>query len=452
MNDLRKPHPPQTFQAHFLPPGSVTQRRWSIETTIDPATCVMLQRNQHTLDLAMLLTPPTLETSFDEHFREFGAHLGLARWQFEKYATIGWALTRLPLLRHFLRYRPILNFDHLRHIADTVFPLIDEVTLAELDLHLAEWLEPRIENQALPTPRTLLNFLKRVMEEVDPNFRPIDPKEENAREKQDERNEQQRRRREGEYHVDDRDEGTSTFYLTLAKGDAELVVTAVNKLATREGITKAQALLSLVLGNASISTTLHLYANSDVPMVWTERLGWLRPHVAAPLLEQLIGVDVLGASVPAATESYVPTAEQQRYVRARDGVCRAPGCDVPAHRCEIDHIVPFDAGGETDVTNLHCLCKAHHQLKTARYSHLIMAFSGVQVWANTNDDSLTYTVPQGPLTKHYPVLQFNHMQQAQAERVQEHNRRRAEAAAEAASDAAADAAADDCASCGEPPF
>ncbi|MFC9787782.1 hypothetical protein [Rhodococcus sp. NPDC127528] len=50
---------------------------------------------------------------------------------------------------------------------------------------------------------------------------------------------------------------------------------------------------------------------------------------------------------------------------------------MPADRCQIDHIVPFDhdrprLGGWTIATNLQCLCLLHHQLKTTGYWHYDM--------------------------------------------------------------------------------
>ena len=58
-----------------------------------------------------------------------------------------------------------------------------------------------------------------------------------------------------------------------------------------------------------------------------------------------------------------PTAAQVAFVRARDRHCQAPGCRVPAHRCQIDHRIPWHAGGPTLVDNLYCLCRLHHRAK-----------------------------------------------------------------------------------------
>ncbi len=58
-----------------------------------------------------------------------------------------------------------------------------------------------------------------------------------------------------------------------------------------------------------------------------------------------------------------PTAAQTAFVRTRDGHCQAPGCRVSAHRCEIDHRIPWQHGGPTLIDNLFCLCKRHHRAK-----------------------------------------------------------------------------------------
>ncbi len=48
-------------------------------------------------------------------------------------------------------------------------------------------------------------------------------------------------------------------------------------------------------------------------------------------------------------------------VEARDRECDHPSCDVPAERCEIDHIVPYAEGGLTVQDNGRCRCKYHHR-------------------------------------------------------------------------------------------
>ena len=54
----------------------------------------------------------------------------------------------------------------------------------------------------------------------------------------------------------------------------------------------------------------------------------------------------------------------RRWLQARDGTCRFPGCRVSTFRTEIDHTVPWGQGGQTEHGNLSNLCPKHHRLKT----------------------------------------------------------------------------------------
>ena len=65
--------------------------------------------------------------------------------------------------------------------------------------------------------------------------------------------------------------------------------------------------------------------------------------------------------------------------------CRFPGCDRPATGCDLDHTIPYQAGGPTQASNLKSLCRKHHLLKT---------FWG---WRDqrSNDGTVTWTAPSG---------------------------------------------------------
>ncbi|WP_061512209.1 HNH endonuclease signature motif containing protein [Mycolicibacterium phlei] len=60
---------------------------------------------------------------------------------------------------------------------------------------------------------------------------------------------------------------------------------------------------------------------------------------------------------------YRPSEALAWFVRARDLTCRFPGCGVPAHACDLDHAVPWPLG-PTQASNLRCLCRHHHLVKT----------------------------------------------------------------------------------------
>ena len=54
------------------------------------------------------------------------------------------------------------------------------------------------------------------------------------------------------------------------------------------------------------------------------------------------------------------TTAQWKALVARDGGCRWQGCEIPAEWCDVDHFVPWEHGGTTDVDNLWLLCRHHH--------------------------------------------------------------------------------------------
>lgn len=62
-------------------------------------------------------------------------------------------------------------------------------------------------------------------------------------------------------------------------------------------------------------------------------------------------------------ESYRPPAALRRLVRWRADRCMAPGCGMPASRCEIDHQVRWADDGETCLDNNLPFCKGHHLVK-----------------------------------------------------------------------------------------
>ncbi|MQA81090.1 MAG: DUF222 domain-containing protein [Streptosporangiales bacterium] len=80
----------------------------------------------------------------------------------------------------------------------------------------------------------------------------------------------------------------------------------------------------------------------------TFRAGDLAGLLAAPV-----------EAAPPAEPRYTPSARLARFIKARDVTCRFPGCTRRARRTELDHTVPWAAGGSTATWNLHCLCKRH---------------------------------------------------------------------------------------------
>lgn len=70
-----------------------------------------------------------------------------------------------------------------------------------------------------------------------------------------------------------------------------------------------------------------------------------------------------GAVLSVGRDLYRPPPALRRLVRWRADRCMAPGCGMPAGRCEIDHTVAWETGGTTELSNLAPICKGHHLVK-----------------------------------------------------------------------------------------
>ncbi len=73
--------------------------------------------------------------------------------------------------------------------------------------------------------------------------------------------------------------------------------------------------------------------------------------------------EVRRRQVESTAEARRATAEVARIVRARDRRCRAPGCRVPASRCDLDHRQSWVRGGRSEPCNLAPLCRYHHRAR-----------------------------------------------------------------------------------------
>jgi hypothetical protein len=203
--------------------------------------------------------------------------------------------------------------------------------------------------------------------------------------------------------------GTSEIRAVMPTAYAEAVYQAVRMLAkdprfeTADGcITKGQrqaaALVALTLGDpgsvAEVTGPVHeakikVHVNVLVPLETITsnsdacgRVGntpvtadEVRDLIAEAALKsstiRRIVTDSTGCIIDAGRSHYLASDIQKLVIRLRDGYCRFPGCNAPAERCEVDHVVPYNSGGPTDLWDLGPLCKHHHQMKTGGYWHII---------------------------------------------------------------------------------
>jgi hypothetical protein len=169
--------------------------------------------------------------------------------------------------------------------------------------------------------------------------------------------------------------------VTLARTDAQRRFDALAAIFDRAAATPADARTPEPLVNVVVDThTLAELLADPAPFTttldaWHRRCGTTDGHPLTP-------ADVLAALwwgharavVVDPTGVVVGMGRRQRLFRgrARDAAlllaerCVWPGCDLPAGRCQADHVVEHQHGGPTDTTNAAPLCARHNRFKTHR--------------------------------------------------------------------------------------
>ena len=77
---------------------------------------------------------------------------------------------------------------------------------------------------------------------------------------------------------------------------------------------------------------------------------------------------------------YRPPPSLWHLVQTRSPRCTAPGCRMPAARCDADHTQPFEKGGRSCECNLGPLCRYHHRVKHSQGWRLEQPEPGVLAW------------------------------------------------------------------------
>ena len=100
-----------------------------------------------------------------------------------------------------------------------------------------------------------------------------------------------------------------------------------------------------------------------------------------------------GTVLDVATSTYRPPQALADLVIARDKTCRAPGCRIPARRCELDHTRAFPHG-PTAAHNLYSACKHNHRMKHQTDWTVEQLPDNTLLW--TSPTGHTYQVPPEP--------------------------------------------------------
>ena len=129
---------------------------------------------------------------------------------------------------------------------------------------------------------------------------------------------------------------------------------------TRRGVPKGRGELQVVI---DLNTLLGLAENpglagghpipAEIARELAGECGSLRRIITDPVSGHLLDYG---------RRTYLPE-KLKKFIAARDGTCRSPGCGQPAARSQLDHIEPFPAG-PSNTDNTHSLCKRDHDSKT----------------------------------------------------------------------------------------
>lgn len=94
---------------------------------------------------------------------------------------------------------------------------------------------------------------------------------------------------------------------------------------------------------------------------------------------RLVTDPLTGVLTELSTHTYRIPDALKRSVRARDRVCRFPGCTTAARHTDTDHVVPWPQG-PTEAENLVASCRTHHRVKTHSGWQCELGEDGVLTW------------------------------------------------------------------------
>jgi hypothetical protein len=134
---------------------------------------------------------------------------------------------------------------------------------------------------------------------------------------------------------------------------------------------------------------LHLHL-TDQALAGTEplgRIGTTRTPVTADQIrtwcgtaDQLVIKPVIDLNGRIHVNAYEVPDRLREHVALRDHACVFPWCTRPADTADMDHVEPFESGGETATDNIAPLCRAHHRAKTHGRWTLTVLSPGEYLW------------------------------------------------------------------------
>jgi hypothetical protein len=142
------------------------------------------------------------------------------------------------------------------------------------------------------------------------------------------------------------------------RADALVGMAARSKVAPADGCRPAP-LFSVLVDYDTVHGRICELANGTVVSP-----GSLVPWLDEALVERAVFTPCGRVEVGATARFF--TGATRRALELRDRECAHPTCDIPAHRCEADHVVPYSEGGATTQANGRMACGFHNRLRNQR--------------------------------------------------------------------------------------
>lgn len=328
---------------------------------------------------------PDLEDDFDITCHTLATRTGLSERRTRDITMALYRLAELPLTMTLQETYYFLDFSRLITI-DAVLSKLGDVpaeTLERIDQELSRYLTPSKPRQVLPSNTNLRRKLNGLIAIENPST------EENK----------EAPTKNNSYFTYSSFGGKAGLAVEFDETTLIAIDEHISKAAEEHGLSKAEALAKLILGEIESRTkvVLHMYRAHDQESApaFIRGFGWVSPETADNLRPaQTRDMDL---AKEMESESYVTPPLIGAYVEGRDGVCRWPGCYRPAESCQKEHRIDHARGGKTAGSNLASLCQHHHNVKTDGGAFYIMdPHTGDIVWL-FDDGRWEYDEPQGPL-------------------------------------------------------
>jgi hypothetical protein len=113
---------------------------------------------------------------------------------------------------------------------------------------------------------------------------------------------------------------------------------------------------------------------------------------AGSIWKRVVTDPLTGRAIETTAGTYSVPADMAEQVSTRDGTCRAPGCQIPTERCDLDNSIewkPDGAGGPTAQTSLAAVHRGHHNLKTSGFWDSDQSPDGTLTWTTATGRSVT---------------------------------------------------------------